>query len=580
MNVTELPTGGVRTHFPRLWKIADTGPAPHGIGGDTKAFGDLADGTGWGRVIEVKNPDGDAMTMAVLDRDLFYGWSRMLGELIDRGLSVTSKPWGPTALKTLLTKWEPTLRKKTAEHLGWTNAGHTAFVLGGGQVIGSGDVVLMGDIVPDVAAEIREQGTLSEWRRRIGEPCIGNPILTLAVSQAFTGPLLDYLGLDLGGGLHLRGASSQGKSTAAMAANSVWGSRRLMSTWRATANGLEGIAATHNGLLLVLDEIGEIDPPQLDKAIYFLANGVGKIRRGNFGSTEPTQRWRTSLLSTGEVSVDERLRTRGGRSTAGQEVRLVDVAADGRRYGAFDHLHGAADGAAFANQLKAATDEVFGLAGPEFVRKLIGYGNLGVTKVRAIFEGYLRLLKNAVDHPLDGQSARVAERFALIATAGGIATVANLTGWPNSWAFEVAKDTFLTWLDQHDDQDDEDVETAADRIRDFVVMHGDSIQDLSDLSITPSSIAKAWKQGDALFVPAGSWQAIFPGDDAARTARRLHEAGALHGGDGKNLMKKAPRRIVPRTRVYVLSLRRLEIGSEENNPPQSNLGTEPMKKSS
>ena len=59
----------------------------------------------------------------------------------------------------------------------------------------------------------------------------------------------------------------------------------------------------------------------LDKAVYLLANGVGKIRRGHFGSVEPTQRWRTSLLSTGEVSVDERLRTRGGRSTAGQEVR-------------------------------------------------------------------------------------------------------------------------------------------------------------------------------------------------------------------------------------------------------------------
>ena len=72
---------------------------------------------------------------------------------------------------------------------------------------------------------------------------------------------------------------------------------------------------------------------------------------------------------------------------------------------------------------------------------------------------------------------------------------------------------------------------------------------------------------------------MFPGDDAARTARWLREAGALNGGDGKNLMRKAPRRLVPRTRVYVLSLRRLGISTEANNPPQLSLGTASMKKS-
>lgn len=152
-----------------------------------------------------------------------------------------------TVLKTLLTTWEPDVCKTSTRQLGWTDPEHTAFVLGGGWIIGSGDVVAMGDIDQNVAAEIREQGDVAEWRRRVAEYCIGNPILMLVVSQAFTGPLLGYLGVDLGGGLHLRGASSKGKSTAARVANSVWGSPRLMSTWRATDNGLEGIAATTMG---------------------------------------------------------------------------------------------------------------------------------------------------------------------------------------------------------------------------------------------------------------------------------------------------------------------------------------------
>ena len=157
----------------------------------------------------------------------------------------------------------------------------------------------------------------AEWRQRIAEPCIGNPILILAVAQAFTGPLLDFVGLDFGGGLHLSGASSQGKSTAALVANSVWGSKNLMSSWRTTDNALETVAATHHGLLLVLDEICEIEPKALSKAIYMLANGKGKGRRGRFGSAEPTHRWGISLLSTGEVSVDEFLRESIGGSTKG-----------------------------------------------------------------------------------------------------------------------------------------------------------------------------------------------------------------------------------------------------------------------
>ena len=50
------------------------------------------DGGGWGRIIEVTNPDGAAMIMTVLDRDLAFGWSRASGDLIDRGLCITSRP--------------------------------------------------------------------------------------------------------------------------------------------------------------------------------------------------------------------------------------------------------------------------------------------------------------------------------------------------------------------------------------------------------------------------------------------------------------------------------------------------------
>ncbi len=51
---------------------------------------------------------------------------------------------------------------------------------------------------------------------------------------------------------------STGKSTVLRVASSVWGGFDYLQSWRATSNGLEGIAAAHNDSLLCLDEIGEI----------------------------------------------------------------------------------------------------------------------------------------------------------------------------------------------------------------------------------------------------------------------------------------------------------------------------------
>lgn len=210
-----------------------------------------------------------------------------------------------------------------------------------------------------------------------------------------------------------------------------------------------------------------------------LANGVCKTRRGHFGSAEPSQRWSISLLSTGEVRVDGRLARAGSRSTAGQEVRLVDVIADDRHRGAFDDLHSA----------------VFGDAGPAFVEKLMLNGIAGLSKVRTVLDGFLKAIKGSTDVPLDGRASRVAERFALIANAGELATFWGLTGWRKGAALNAAQEVFLAWIAQHSDQQDPEVETAVERIRAFVQLHEAGIQDLADGTITPSPTAKGRKEG-------------------------------------------------------------------------------------
>jgi putative DNA primase/helicase len=83
----------------------------------------------------------------------------------------------------------------------------------------------------------------------------------LAISAAFAGPLLNLAGQE-GGGVNIFGGSSQGKTTIAQAAASVWGrgsSPGYVKAWRATANGLEGVAASTSDTVLMLDELGVVE---------------------------------------------------------------------------------------------------------------------------------------------------------------------------------------------------------------------------------------------------------------------------------------------------------------------------------
>ena len=107
-----------------------------------------------------------------------------------------------------------------------------------------------------------------------------------AVSLALAGPLLEPLGLD-SFGLHLRGASSSGKTTALRVAASVWGGPGVLTTWRSTSNGLEGMAALRNSTMLALDELGQATAAEVGEVVYMFANGQGKARARRSGAARP-----------------------------------------------------------------------------------------------------------------------------------------------------------------------------------------------------------------------------------------------------------------------------------------------------
>lgn len=60
--------------------------------------------------------------------------------------------------------------------------------------------------------DFRVSGTTEEWREHVSRYCTGNSRVAFAVSLAFAAPLLRLVGMD-GGGYHLKGESTDGKTT-------------------------------------------------------------------------------------------------------------------------------------------------------------------------------------------------------------------------------------------------------------------------------------------------------------------------------------------------------------------------------
>lgn len=443
-----------------------------------------ADGEGHGLLLRWCDPDG-VFKEWVMPRAMLAGEAAELrARLASGGLMLSPAQGARQDLLEFLTFQNPPERVRTVPRVGWFfgRDGGAAFVLPGdvhGALPGERVVLDLPERPPPI---YRDRGTLNEWRGQVAARCTGNSRLILAVSLAFAGPLLTPLNEE-GGGVQLRGASRLGKSTALKVAASVWGppdgSDSFKRSWRATGNGIEGLAAQHNDGLLPLDELGEMDPREAGTTCYMLGNGTGKARAHRTGTTRPIVTWRLLFLSTGEESLADLLARAGHTLRAGQEVRFVDLPADaGKGFGLFDTLHttaaiGAGSAGDFAEALSAAAIAQHGTAGPAFLAWL-------VPKIASDPGWPSRDLAPRLRHHLDdwlpdgasGQVRTVCRRFALVALAGELATEAGITGWPLGTAAEAARACFEAWCAARGSVEAREDLAAVELVRTCISQHG------------------------------------------------------------------------------------------------------------
>jgi putative DNA primase/helicase len=299
------------------------------------------------------------------------------------------------------------------------------------------------------ALHYRQRGTIEGWQAGIASRATGNRLLVFALALAFVGPVMRALSLE-GGGFHFRGTSSSGKTTLATAAGSVWGGGGPLgfaSSWRATGNALEGVAYGHSETALILDELALVDPAEAGSAAYALATGQGKARAKQDGGLRRRAEWRVTVLSTGEIGLADHMRSArlAQRTMAGQELRLIDLAADaGAGMGAFEQLHGAPGPAQFADAIKDAALSDFGLAGPLFVKRMIAKGERADTKARELLAAFVAEARRESD---SGQIHRAALRFGAVAAAGELAIGLQVVPWPAGTAKAAARWLFDRWAE-------------------------------------------------------------------------------------------------------------------------------------
>ncbi len=363
-------------------------------------------------------------------------------ELLGQGLMMPTDAKRRSLLTAYLQSRRPADLVRIVDRVGWHGR---AYVLPRETLGDDGGERILFQSEAQTEGTFDQRGTLDQWRERVGRLCVGNSRLTFAASCAFAGPLLAWAAGTDGGGFHFMGDSSCGKTTALRVAASVWGGRDYLQRWRATDNGLEGMAAQHSDGLLCLDELAQLDAKVAGESAYMLANGQGKSRAGRTGAARPRLAWRLLFLSAGEIGLAEHMSEANKRTRAGQELRMIDLPAEaGAGLGIFEELHGQASGGALSQHLTRTAETTFGTVGRAWLEHLTGNT-----------EGLARTLRERMDateaklvpESAAGQVQRVGRRFALVAVVGELATEAGLTGWPTGAATAAVRRCMNAWIE-------------------------------------------------------------------------------------------------------------------------------------
>lgn len=321
---------------------------------------------------------------------------------------------------------------------GWT--GHAPacwFVLPDTSIGDVGKLSVLDKSVSDNCLARSTAGDLNTWQQQVASLAVMSPVATATLLVAFAAPLLAFSKLKEAFIFNIVGNGSSGKTSANLAAASVWGDPSNVASWNASPRGLIESAAANNDMCLVLDDVEQAheDPklrhPKVHNLTHDLVSGTGRIYSKIVSGTDqlPKLKFRTLVLSSSPYSIEEVLRANGNARTDGDRARLLEylvphgdvggiwLGADGRKV--------ESDTAALSDRLVAACRSNYGVAGREFTHYLAN----NQEGMSALIEKYQEAFLGHLDPALGSVQRRIAEKVALLYAAGRIAMKADVATW-------------------------------------------------------------------------------------------------------------------------------------------------------
>lgn len=284
-----------------------------------------------------------------------------------------------------------------------------------------------------MAAAYCRNGDMEHWIRTMA-PHRERDKFRFILSASFAAPLLRILKQRIFF-VYNWGGSKGGKTAALKAALSAWGDPdRLMVNFNATQVGLERTASFYCDLPLGIDErqLAGKNQESLEKTIYMIASGTGKIRGSKGGGLQAIHQWRTVALATGEEPLSTET------SQTGVSTRVLEI------YG------GPFDDEKQASIMHQEAPMNCGWAGPEFIEELIGIDE------REICDKYEEMSKYVASISQGKSGSHVA----------GIAAVALADSMIDSWFFSGEnRDQEEAKCDQNEEKSDQKIQKRNETLQ-------------------------------------------------------------------------------------------------------------------
>ena len=298
---------------------------------------------------------------------------------------------------------------------------------------------------------LSEAGTLKGWKDALTAPCKLSSELPFIISTAFAALLLEISDLQEAAIFILCANSGSGKTLACRAALSVYrnGMACPLADYNQTDTALEEFCASHNHMLVVVDDTGtagktqmELDR-QLTKMAYTLTSGKGKQRSSKVQNNGlPNLTFRNIIVTSSEDSL-HKIAT-DSRRKLGAEVRLIEIPVRRKESGGIFHrAHSALDDPQTESSQKFANigrglKENYGVAIGPFVQALVD----DYDQLAGMVTSMTREFLDDVGVGSDSAEIRIAKKFALVCAGGRIAARYGVAPWSDKRIRAASKTLF------------------------------------------------------------------------------------------------------------------------------------------